>query len=78
MAFQGCGFSGPLEVASLVGPDHRFNDLKIITTIYCNHTLGMTGRLNCNYHVDVPVYVVSNIDELRDENVQVFSGVFTI
>ena len=32
---SGRGFSGPL-------PDHRFNDLKIISTIYCHHTLGMT------------------------------------
>ena len=61
---SGRGFSGPL-------PDHRFNDVKMKTTIYCHHTLGMTARLNCNCHV------VNHIDALRDENVQVFSGFFT-
>ena len=40
-----------------------------------NHTLGMDGGYNCKYHVEL--YVVSNIDALRDENVQVSAGVFT-
>ena len=71
MAFERRTFSWPL-------PDYQFNDLEIITTIYCkqkNHTLGMIGRLNCNNHVGL--YVVSHIDALRDENFQVFPGVFT-
>ena len=65
MAFERRSFSGTL-------PD-QFNDLKIITTVSKKSYF----RHERKFKYYVALYVVSHIDALRDENVQVFFRVFT-
>ena len=66
MAFERRSFGGPLPV-------YEFNDLKIITTVSKKSYFRHERKVKCY----VALYVVSHIDALRDENIQVFAGVFT-